>query len=110
MLAIQQKGLGVDKGIPTLGVAAISIDDALAVAAFGVVYGITFATGTLAMSILQGPLEVLMGFAYGIIVGILLWYLPHGKAVSNRVLADIYNQSPFNDRLRVYIAGLLFEQ
>lgn len=46
MLALQDKGYGVDKGIPTLVIAAASVDDVLAISGFGVVLGIAFSTGT----------------------------------------------------------------
>lgn len=45
MLALSQKGYGVEKGIPTLVIAASSIDDVLAISGFGVLMGITFAEG-----------------------------------------------------------------
>lgn len=45
MLVLSQKGYGVDKGIPTLVIAASSIDDVLAISGFGVLMGITFAEG-----------------------------------------------------------------
>ena len=45
MLALQEKGLGVDKGIPTLVIAAASVDDVLAISGFGVVLGMAFSQG-----------------------------------------------------------------
>ena len=45
MLVLSQKGYGVDKGIPTLVIAASSVDDVLAISGFGVLMGITFAEG-----------------------------------------------------------------
>ena len=39
MLNLQQNGLGVARGIPTLVIAAASIDDVLAISGFGVVLG-----------------------------------------------------------------------
>lgn len=45
MLSLQEKGLGVDQGIPTLVVASASIDDVLAISGFGVLLGITFSKG-----------------------------------------------------------------
>ena len=39
MLSLQHKGLGVAQGIPTLVIAAASIDDVLAISGFGVVVG-----------------------------------------------------------------------
>lgn len=47
MLVLSQKGYGVEKGIPTLVIAASSIDDVLAISGFGVLMGITFAEGLL---------------------------------------------------------------
>ena len=45
MLSLAERGLGVDKGIPTLVIAAASLDDVLAISGFGVVLGITFSKG-----------------------------------------------------------------
>nr|XP_002128513.1 sodium/hydrogen exchanger 9B2-like [Ciona intestinalis] len=44
LLTLQQKGLGVKKGIPTLVIAASSFDDVLAISGFSVVLGITFSS------------------------------------------------------------------
>lgn len=45
MLWLQEEGLGVDKGIPTLVMAAASFDDVLAITGFGVVLGLVFTKG-----------------------------------------------------------------
>ena len=45
MLSLQESGLGVDQGIPTLVIAAASVDDVLAISGFGVVLGIAFSSG-----------------------------------------------------------------
>jgi len=45
LLSLHTQGYGVDKGIPTLVIAASSIDDVIAITGFGVVLGITFSTG-----------------------------------------------------------------
>jgi hypothetical protein len=42
LLALQEEGFGVSKGIPTLVIAASSIDDVLAISAFTILLGITF--------------------------------------------------------------------
>lgn len=44
-----------------------------------------FVLGDLAISLIKGPLEALLGIAYGIIGGILLWYIP-AKGVSVHIL------------------------
>lgn len=45
MLELAGDAYGVDKGIPTLVIAASSIDDVLAISGFGILMGITFAEG-----------------------------------------------------------------
>ncbi|XP_078577576.1 sodium/hydrogen exchanger 9B2-like isoform X2 [Branchiostoma floridae x Branchiostoma japonicum] len=76
MLWLQELGLGVDQGIPTLVIASGSIDDVLAITGFAVCLGITFTTGNLVFTIFRGPLELLMGIAGGTLAGIFLWYFP----------------------------------
>jgi len=38
--------------------------------------------GHLAWTIVKGPLEAVVGILYGIVAGIILWYLPDNKHVS----------------------------
>ena len=45
MLKLSDEGYGVEKGIPTLIIAAASIDDVLAISGFSVMLGLTFAKG-----------------------------------------------------------------
>jgi len=45
LLSLSERGYGIDKGIPTLVIAASSIDDVLAISGFGVMLGITFSEG-----------------------------------------------------------------
>lgn len=42
-----------------------------------------FSTGDLAWTIVKGPLEALLGIAYGCILGIFLWFIPAKKCVSD---------------------------
>lgn len=84
LLQLKESGYGVDKGIPTLVIAAASIDDVLAITGFGVVLGIAFAEGNIAWSICKGPLEALLGVALGAILGVVLWYIPASKQ-KNRI-------------------------
>ncbi|KAK3091769.1 hypothetical protein FSP39_022505 [Pinctada imbricata] len=80
LLNLSDRGYGLDKGVPTLVIAAASVDDVLAITGFGVVLGITFSTGDLAVSIIKGPLEALLGVTYGIVFGMFLWYFPNVKS------------------------------
>ena len=77
LLNLQEQGWGVDKGIPTLVIAAASVDDVLAISCFTILLGITFnSSSNLALSILQGPLEALAGIAFGLGWGALVIILP----------------------------------
>lgn len=45
LLSLAERGFGLDKGIPTLVIAAASIDDVVAISGFGISLGIAFSTG-----------------------------------------------------------------
>jgi hypothetical protein len=45
MLELQGQGYGEDKGISTLVIAAVSVDNIAAITGFGVVVGLIFSTG-----------------------------------------------------------------
>ena len=47
MLRFQEDGLGLDKGVPTVAIAATSIDNVLAMATFGILQNFIFSTGNL---------------------------------------------------------------
>ena len=42
----------------------------------------SYFAGDLAWSIIKGPLEALVGVAYGVIVGFIIWYIPSRASVS----------------------------
>merc|ERR1712156_620748 len=67
LLSLQEKGYGVDKGIPTLVIAAASVDDVLAISGFTILLGITFKPDQdLLTVVFQGPKEVVIGLLFGI--------------------------------------------
>uniref|UniRef100_A0A1A7WWZ9 Cation/H+ exchanger transmembrane domain-containing protein n=2 Tax=Iconisemion striatum TaxID=60296 RepID=A0A1A7WWZ9_9TELE len=76
MLLLQREGLGVEKGIPTLLMAAGSFDDILAITGFSTCLGIAFSTGSTWMNILKGLLEVVGGILAGLILGLFLCLFP----------------------------------
>ena len=39
-------------------------------------------SGDLAVTIIRGPGEALLGLVFGCVMGLLCWYLPHRKNVS----------------------------
>ncbi|RXN08477.1 mitochondrial sodium hydrogen exchanger 9B2-like protein [Labeo rohita] len=76
MLLLQSDGFGVQKGVPTLLMAAGSFDDILAITGFTTCLGIAFGTGSTWMNVLKGVLEVLAGVLAGGVMGLLLHFLP----------------------------------
>ncbi|KAG8454144.1 hypothetical protein GDO86_000692 [Hymenochirus boettgeri] len=76
MLNLQKEGFGVDKGIPTLLMAAGSFDDILAITGFNTCLGMAFSTGSTINTIVRGVLEVVVGIAAGLLSGFFLQYFP----------------------------------
>uniref|UniRef100_A0A669EUH0 Cation/H+ exchanger transmembrane domain-containing protein n=1 Tax=Oreochromis niloticus TaxID=8128 RepID=A0A669EUH0_ORENI len=76
MLLLQKDGYGVEKGIPTLLMAAGSFDDILAITGFTTCLGMAFSTGSTWYSLLRGVLEVAGGMVAGILLGFLIQYFP----------------------------------
>uniref|UniRef100_A0A1I8J8C2 Na_H_Exchanger domain-containing protein n=1 Tax=Macrostomum lignano TaxID=282301 RepID=A0A1I8J8C2_9PLAT len=83
MLKLEYRGYGVEKGIPTLIIAASSMDDVLAITGFSLALGIaadgsgSSGNGSIARALFRGPRDALIGIVYGAAVGALLWYIPH---------------------------------
>ncbi|XP_067301488.1 sodium/hydrogen exchanger 9B2 isoform X1 [Pseudorasbora parva] len=76
MLLLQAEGFGVQKGVPTLLMAAGSFDDILAITAFTTCLGVAFGTGSTWMNVAKGVLEVLAGVLAGGVMGVLLHFFP----------------------------------
>ncbi|KAL2780681.1 sodium/hydrogen exchanger 9B2 isoform 5 [Daubentonia madagascariensis] len=69
-------GYGVEKGVPTLLMAAGSFDDILAITGFNTCLGMAFSTGSTVFNILRGVLEVVIGVAGGSLLGFFIQYFP----------------------------------
>mmetsp|Transcript_18133 Transcript_18133/g.59223 ORF Transcript_18133/g.59223 Transcript_18133/m.59223 type:complete len:695 (+) Transcript_18133:796-2880(+) len=70
MFELQSKGYGVDKGIPSLVVAAASFDDVLAISGFSIASGLTLGHGgSLAWEVSHGPLNLIAGVLGGVLAG-----------------------------------------
>lgn len=81
LLRLQDEGFGVDKGIPTLIIAAASFDDVIAITGFGVCLSLAFSSGDPVWAGVKSPLELLGGAAYGGLAGTLAAALvPHRSA------------------------------
>ncbi|XP_023446394.2 sodium/hydrogen exchanger 9B2 isoform X2 [Dasypus novemcinctus] len=76
MLLLQGGGYGVEKGVPTLLMAAGSFDDILAITGFNTCLGMAFSTGSTVFNALRGVLEVVIGAATGSILGFFIQYFP----------------------------------
>uniref|UniRef100_A0A3P8XA90 Cation/H+ exchanger transmembrane domain-containing protein n=1 Tax=Esox lucius TaxID=8010 RepID=A0A3P8XA90_ESOLU len=76
MLLLQKNGYGVEKGIPTLLMAAGSFDALLAITGFSTCLGVAFATGSTWMNILKGVLEVVGGSVAGLLLGLFICFFP----------------------------------
>ncbi|XP_077286076.1 putative SLC9B1-like protein SLC9B1P1 isoform X2 [Arctopsyche grandis] len=75
-IRLRSEGYGVEKGIPTLILAAASIDDTTSIAVYGVISSIMFTESSLVNTILQGPLSVIGGVSFGLIWGFILNFVP----------------------------------
>lgn len=71
MFDLQRSGYGVAKGIPSLVVAAASFDDVVALSGFSLFSGLAIPHGSLLMSILSGPIQIIGGVLSGVLCGCL---------------------------------------
>merc|ERR1719359_562935 len=65
MFDLQQRHYGVEKGVPSLVVAAASFDDVVAISGFSLCIGFAIGSGDLASQLLHGPLEIILGVGTG---------------------------------------------
>lgn len=79
LLDLEKRGYGRNKGVHTLVIAASAVDDIGCIAAFGVVASLIFSTGSISTQVLEGPVVVVMGVGYGVLVGVFSWGFPDGK-------------------------------
>ncbi|XP_069903888.1 sodium/hydrogen exchanger 9B1 isoform X1 [Oryctolagus cuniculus] len=76
MLLLQENGYGVEKGIPTLLVAASSLDDILAITGFNTCLSIVFSSGGILNNIVSSFRDVLIGVLVGTILGLFVHFFP----------------------------------
>lgn len=85
MFDLQKRGLGVDRGIPSLVVAAASMDDVVAISGFSMFIGMAIPTGEdPILAGMHGPINVFAGVLLGVIGGMLcgctrLWNKPYKR-------------------------------
>ncbi|XP_014643404.1 PREDICTED: sodium/hydrogen exchanger 9B1 [Ceratotherium simum simum] len=78
MLVLQEKGYGVEKGIPTLLIAASSLDDILAITGFNTCLSIVFSTGGILNNVIASFRDILVGVLVGTVLGFFVRYFPSG--------------------------------
>ncbi|XP_012583360.1 PREDICTED: sodium/hydrogen exchanger 9B1 isoform X1 [Condylura cristata] len=76
MLLLQERGYGIKKGIPTVLIAASSVDDIVAITGFNTCYSIVFSSGGVLRNLLLSLRDILIGVLIGAVMGIFLRYFP----------------------------------
>ena len=74
LLDLQVRGYGVAKGIPSMVLAAASLDDVVSITGFGVALGFVFADqadSSLVSALGHAPLELGAGLTVGVVAGLL---------------------------------------
>ncbi|KAG8183783.1 hypothetical protein JTE90_001679 [Oedothorax gibbosus] len=86
LLNLQNKCFGTAKGIPTLVIAAASLDDIICITGFSVMLSVSFSEGNLLITILKGVLEPVGGLLLGVIFGRIFWHLPNSASVPSNLV------------------------
>lgn len=76
LFRLREAGYGVNKGIPTLVLAAAAIDDSVSVATFSIILNYMFSTGSSTFNIIKGPLSIAAGIGFGTAWGSLAAIIP----------------------------------
>ncbi|XP_050665135.1 sodium/hydrogen exchanger 9B2-like isoform X3 [Leptidea sinapis] len=76
LFRLREVGYGVSKGIPTLLLAAASIDDSISVAVFAIILNAMFSPGSTTFNIIKGPLSIIAGIVLGGLWGALISVIP----------------------------------
>lgn len=96
MFDLQEKGYGVEQGIPTLVVAAASFDDVVAISGFSMCIGVAVGSdGNVVLNTLSGPISVVAGFLAGFVGGVALsptklWNTSWKRSLAMILLAIIF--------------------
>ncbi|XP_034251422.1 sodium/hydrogen exchanger 9B1-like [Thrips palmi] len=79
LLWLKSEGYGENKGISTLVTAGTLLDNIFAITVFGIFLSVIFSQGSIAATVMQGPLEVLIGITWGVLMGVISIYIPHSE-------------------------------
>lgn len=118
MMTLTKKNLGVQKGIPSILLAASSMDDVIAIAGFGVMLGFAFPGeddnqhghiyGTRIWDLAKGPVEIMVGIAIGFFYGNFIGMLPLETLINSQEPDGQDVKSKSRDIKLVRLALLLF--
>lgn len=72
----------MNKGIHTVILSMLAVNDVIAIFLFNVLCGVVFPSGDLTHQLLQGPVGIVMGCVFGVLSGLLVLRLPSDKSVS----------------------------
>lgn len=76
MIRFMERGMGSEKGIPTMVLAASSLDDVFVIVIYSVLIGIyTGSSASIAWQLAGIPISILLGIGVGLVAGILLFKL-----------------------------------
>lgn len=75
MLKLQNNGYGTRRGLPTMIIASSSFDDVIAISLFFVFLALGMSKSNIAFTIIRGPLELIAGFVYGVLAGIIGYFI-----------------------------------
>lgn len=73
MIALKEKKLGMDKGIPVIILAGASIDDVFAITLFTSFLGLYFGAEFGIVSLLNIPVQILLGILFGLVIGYIVF-------------------------------------
>ncbi|XP_055338293.1 sodium/hydrogen exchanger 9B2-like [Paramacrobiotus metropolitanus] len=77
MILLHEIGLGVEKGLPILLMAAASIENVYVIVVMSVLISAGFSAEGIGMQIALAPIQIAIGLTYGMLFGVLFWYFPH---------------------------------
>ena len=95
MLHLQEKRYGTKRGIPTMIIAASSFDDVISISLFFVFLTLAYSTSELAITLIRGPLELLAGLVYGILIGIIGKYIARETRICKQKQVNVPSRSLF---------------
>ncbi|XP_074199171.1 sodium/hydrogen exchanger 9B1 isoform X3 [Camelus bactrianus] len=92
MLHLQEEGYGVEKGIPTLLIAASSLDDILAITGFNTCLSIVFSSGDILSNVLSSFRDILIGVLVGAVLGMFVRFFPSRDQIKvQKIIGTAWN-------------------